>query len=254
MFTGIGGIDAGIEACGLSVRWQCESDPFRRGVLRRHWPGIEIHPDARTLDPEPVDVLAGGSPCQDLAAHGGADGLDGRRSGLWHAFVRAIATSRAQVVFFENVANILRKRDGRDFATVLETLAGMGFDARWGVFRANEAGLPHRRRRLFLLAYTGEGRRILDRSAHDDDGRQPFRDDVDGRDAALPPPPGPGDVAALQAWTAIDGRPLPGVRRDLAGLPDRVDRIAALGDTAPSRLVALAWRTLRDGVCHAPGA
>lgn len=247
LFTGIAGIDAGLEACGLSIAWQCERDDFRRRVLQARYPETPCYDDVRTLPTGlSCDVLAGGSPCQDLAAHGSRQGLDGARSGLWWAFLRTIEGVKPGVVFFENVANILRSRDGSDFSAVLEGLAGLGFDAVWCVLRASDAGLTHQRRRLFLLAHTREGRLALQRSAHHDDGGQPFGNDADRRDAMRPPPPGPGDVRALQAWVAEHDGPLPGVRRDAARIPDRVDRVAALGDTAPPPLVALAWRTLRD--------
>lgn len=252
MFTGIGGIDLGLEACGLSVGWQCEADPFRRNVLRARFPHVPLYPDARTINPPPVDVLAGGSPCQDFAAHGSGLGLAGERSGLWWAFLRAIERCQPLAVFFENVRNILRANGGRDFATVLEGLAGCGFDAEWCVLRASDAGLPHGRARLFLLAYTSEGRRALQRQTHDDHGRFACGNDAHRCDAHRDAPPGPGDVAALQAWLAEHPGAEPGVRRDLARIPDRVDRVAALGDTAPPPLVALAWRTLRDRITGVP--
>jgi DNA (cytosine-5)-methyltransferase 1 len=88
--SGIGGIDRGLEACGLSVAYQCEADPFRRSVLRERYPHVPCYPDLHSLPALPVDVLAGGSPCQDFAAHGSRQGLDGERSGLWWAFLRAI--------------------------------------------------------------------------------------------------------------------------------------------------------------------
>ena len=71
LFSGIGGLDLGVErATGGRVVWHCESDPYCRSVLARHWPGVPCFDDVVGLEPPPVDMLIGGFPCQDISQAG----------------------------------------------------------------------------------------------------------------------------------------------------------------------------------------
>ena len=79
MFTGIGGLDLGLEQAGHRVAFQCEIDEYRRSILQRHWPNVPRHDDVRTLTAEPVEMLAGGFPCQDVSQAGRRRGLAGER-------------------------------------------------------------------------------------------------------------------------------------------------------------------------------
>src|SRR5215831_9611163 len=106
LFSGIGGFDLGLERAGLRTAWFCESDPYCRRVLAKHWPGVPIHPDVRGLrgvDVEPVDILCGGFPCTDLSVAGRGAGLTSERSGLWFEFGRLIRELRPRYVVVENV-------------------------------------------------------------------------------------------------------------------------------------------------------
>ncbi len=152
LFTGIGGMDRGLEAAGHVIRWQVERDEFCRRVLARTWPGVPCHDDVRTVGAqnlERVDCIAGGFPCQDISYAGAGMGLDGARSGLWFEFARIISELRPQIVLVENVAALLT----RGMGDVLGTLASLGFDAEWSDLSACAVGLPHMRRRVFIVAY-----------------------------------------------------------------------------------------------------
>ena len=89
LFTGVGGMDLGLELAGFRTAWQCEIDPWRRAVLAQHWPDIPRYEDVSTLalspaDLPPVDVICGGFPCQDASvANPGGRGIGGARTGLW---------------------------------------------------------------------------------------------------------------------------------------------------------------------------
>lgn len=153
LFSGIGGIDVGLEAAGMEVAWQVEADLFCRTVLKQYWT-CPVYDDVRHIpaDAAPVDVLAGGFPCQDLsqAASGWEPpGLDGARSGLWSEYANLIRRFQPRYVIVENVA-ILRHRG---LHRVLGDLAHLGYDAEWDVFPAAAFGAPHRRARLWLVAY-----------------------------------------------------------------------------------------------------
>src|SRR4051812_29928105 len=112
LFAGIGGFDLGLERAGMRTAWFCERDPFCQHVLAERWPGVPCYPDITTLrgaDVEPVDVLCGGFPCQDLSLAGGGAGLAGARSGLWSEYARLVGELRPRYVLVENVAALVAR-------------------------------------------------------------------------------------------------------------------------------------------------
>ena len=152
LFSGIGGLDLGVEAAtGARTLWQVEADPWCRGILARHWPDAVRYDDVCKVgeELERVDIIAGGFPCQDVSVAGKRAGLTGgERSGLWREYARIVRVVRPRLVFVENVAGLL----SMEFGHVLGDLAALGYDAEWAVFRASDAGAPHRRERVFVLA------------------------------------------------------------------------------------------------------
>ena len=157
LFSGIGGFDLGLERAGFHTSWFCEQDDYCTRVLNRHWPRVPVYPDVTTLtagEVEPVDVLVGGFPCQDISLAGKGAGLEGARSGLWSEYARLIGELRPRYVIVENVTALL----GRGFGRVLGDLAALGFDAEWDCIPASAVGAPHRRDRVWIVAYpSGEG-------------------------------------------------------------------------------------------------
>jgi DNA (cytosine-5)-methyltransferase 1 len=154
LFSGIGGLELGLESAGLGpVAWQVEQDPFCRAVLARHWPEADRSvTDVRAAGAATlprVDLLCGGFPCQDLSFAGKGAGLAGERSGLWFEFARIVRELRPRCAVVENVAALL----SRGLGTVLGDLAAAGYDARWRCIRASDVGAPHRRERLFIVAF-----------------------------------------------------------------------------------------------------
>lgn len=151
LFSGIGGLDLGLERAGMRCIWQCEIDPFARKVLAKHWPGIPCYEDVRPIDGtiERPDLICGGFPCQDVSIAGLGAGLDGARSGLWFQFHRIIRELRPRFAIVENTPGLLI----RGFDRVLGSLADIGFDAEWSCFPACAMGAPHTRERLFIVAY-----------------------------------------------------------------------------------------------------
>ena len=154
LFSGIGGIDLGLERAGMTCKWQVEIDPFCRKVLAKHWPDVRRYEDVRRVgieNLEPVDVIAGGFPCQDVSVAGKKAGIkEGTRSGLWFEFHRIICELRPRYVFVENVTGLLV--DG--MGIVLADLADAGYDAEWQVLSAADVGAPHLRKRVFIMAYS----------------------------------------------------------------------------------------------------
>jgi DNA (cytosine-5)-methyltransferase 1 len=155
LFAGIGGFDLGLERAGMRTVWFCESDDFCRRVLAKHWPGVPCYPDVRELrEVEPVDVLCGGFPCQDISLAGRGAGIGGERSGLWGQYARLVGELRPRYVIVENVSALL----ARGLDVVLADLHTLGYDAEWDCLQASAFGAPHRRDRVWLVAYpNGEG-------------------------------------------------------------------------------------------------
>lgn len=154
LFAGIGGFERGIEAAieGAETIWQVEREPFCQKVLRKHWPNSKIYNDVRDItreNVEPVDMLIGGFPCQDISLAGKGEGLDGQKSGLWWEMHRIISELRPRVVVMENVSAITI-RGGLD---VVGSLASIGYDSEWRIIAARDFGAPHRRDRWFCVAW-----------------------------------------------------------------------------------------------------
>ncbi len=156
LFSGIGGFSLGLEAAGMTTAAFCEVSPKCRHLLQHHWPEAPIYDDVCTLtadrlaaDGIAVDVICGGFPCQDLSFAGKGAGLSGKRSGLWSEFARLIRELRPRVVIVENVSALL----SRGLGVVLGDLAACGYDAEWDCIPASAVGAPHRRDRLWIVAY-----------------------------------------------------------------------------------------------------
>ena len=157
LFSGIGGFDLGLERAGWTVRWQVESNPFRRQVLKRHWPQVELRNDIRTDTNglERPDLICGGFPCQDVSVAGKREGLAGERSSLWYEFARIVADTRPPWVLVENVPGLLSSNEGKDFEIVVSGLAECGYGVAWRVLDSQNFGVPQRRRRVFIVGYLG---------------------------------------------------------------------------------------------------
>jgi DNA (cytosine-5)-methyltransferase 1 len=162
LFAGIGGFELGFERQGFETVWQVEIDPFCRKVLAKHFPSAERFEDVRECGKhnlKPVDVICGGFPCQDISTAGRRDGIGGGRSGLWSEMARIIRELRPKFVLVENVAALLAPttRDGwvepAAISRVLGDLSEIGYDTEWQVISAADVGAPHRRERVWIVAY-----------------------------------------------------------------------------------------------------
>jgi DNA (cytosine-5)-methyltransferase 1 len=177
LFSGYGGLDLAVtKLTGAEVAWHCEWEAAPSQILEAHFPGVPNYRDVSTVDwdsVEPVDILTGGFPCQDLSLAGKRAGLqDGTRSGLWSEFHKAITILKPKMVIIENVRGLLSAKadSGMEYGTeimeqtdrgivlralgaVLGDLADIGYDAKWTGVRASDAGAAHQRFRVFIVAY-----------------------------------------------------------------------------------------------------
>jgi DNA (cytosine-5)-methyltransferase 1 len=167
LFSGVGGFDLGLEAAGMETVFQCEWDKHCQTILHRHWPTVPKWDDVSTLTATHIlsvapviDVVAWGSPCQDLSVAGKRAGLGGERSGLFHQGIRIIKEMREltngkypRMSIWENVAGALSSNQGADFGQILYEMdeAGACF-SEWRLLDAQYFGVPQRRRRVFVIS------------------------------------------------------------------------------------------------------
>ena len=287
LFAGAGGGILGGRLLGWRTVCAVEIDPYaRRVLLARQADGcldrFPIWDDVRTFDGKRwrgnVDVISGGFPCQDISAAGKGAGITGTKSGLWSHMARIIGEVRPRFVFVENSPLLV----SRGLAVVLGDLAALGYDARWGVLGAHHVGAPHKRHRLWIVAYPGRrwrqdhelcsgGDELRLRSselAHADSDwksqserrietqRRRFghcgqeladadKQHVDGwRHGASTTCGQRQDKAKLSGSKSIWWHSEPDVGRVANGMANRVDRLRCLGNGQVPAVVRLAWETL----------
>lgn len=212
LFSGTGALDMAVEAVFPDARpaWFCEWDDAPSKILAHHWPDVPNLRDVTAVDwtqVEPVDILTGGFPCQDVSSAGKKAGVNGgKRSGLWTNMARAIGDLRPELVIVENV----RELAVRGLDRVLGDLTALGYDAEWTSLPACAVGAPFRRVRMFITASpAGTDRSGLRRIAQRHSVAQqtsPIRLEWQQRHAdrlALE------DKRSLDRWARILGRPAP---------------------------------------------
>lgn len=204
LFSGVGGFDLGLERAGMTTVAQVEWDKKCQSVLARHWPDVPRWGDVSEVcgaDLPDCDLVAFGSPCQDLSVAGKRAGMvkGETRSGLFYEAIRIIKELQDDGrgptwVVWENVVGALSSNGGRDFGAVLDALADLGaVDLEWRVLDAQFFGVPQRRRRVFVVAR-------LDPRAAGRDEVLPFparvrRDPAKGREAGTGATAGAGEGA-----------------------------------------------------------
>ena len=149
LFSGVGGLDLGLERAGFECAWQAEKDKYCLKVLEEHFPDAERYDDVRSITretAEPVDLICGGFPCQDVSVAGKRNGLSGARSGLWFEFERIIREFKPKWVLIENVGGLLSSNSGEDFRTIIQTLDELGYGVAWRVLDSQYFGVPQRRK------------------------------------------------------------------------------------------------------------
>lgn len=228
LFSGVAGLDLGLRAAfGARVVCHLEREAYCAAVLLARMEDSSLEPapvwcgDVREFDGREwrgrVDAVAAGWPCQPFSVAGKRGGESDERH-LWPEVLRILGESEAGILFGENVPGHL----SLGFAGVLGDLAALGFDAEWGLYAASEAGAPHKRERLFVLAHrngTDQRRRIAGLVAREEGAESGEGDQLE-RDGDVADPDGSG--------LEREGLHLPEGRPDEA-LPDPRGAGATLG-------------------------
>lgn len=155
LFAGIGGLEVGFERTGrFETRLFYENDDAASAVLAHHFPAVPNRGDVCLPDPLPegLDVLTGGFPCQDLSQAGSTRGIDGSRSGLVRQVFRLLEERRVPWVVLENVPFMLQLCGGAGMRFIVDELERLDYRWAYRIVDSRAFGLPHRRRRVFLIA------------------------------------------------------------------------------------------------------
>ena len=284
LFAGAGGGILADLLLGHQPIFAVEIEDYPRKVLEQRQadgvlPFFPTFGDIREFDGTlwrgTVDVLCGGFPCQDISAAGKGAGITGERSGLWKEYARLIGEMRPRFVFAEN-SPLLRTRG---LGVVLEDLAALGYNARWGVLGARDVGAPHKRDRMWVLAdsngsrsrqdsSTGELRTSRIEQPSEDTGlsNQTERGEVKGwwhtdpadiSDSSLLHAQGCADGSGQVESRGSDKREgeddqdrttEPAVGRVAHGVANRVDRLKAIGNGQVPQCAAMAFSILSEGL------
>ena len=154
LFSGAGLGDLGWMMAGFEIAWQCEVDPYCQKILDLRFPETKKYHDIRDLkNPETVDIVAGGFPCQPFSVAGQQRGDQDDRN-LWPEMLRIIKRVRPAWVVGENVSGIIPLY----LDTVLADLEAEGYACRTFVFPAHALGANHRRERIWIVGYSQQRR------------------------------------------------------------------------------------------------
>ena len=236
LFAGAGGGILGGHLLGWRTVCAVEWEAYPASVLLARQndgllPPFPIWDDVQTFDGKPwqgiVDVISGGFPCQDISVAGGGNGINGARSGMWKEMAKIIGEVRPKFVFVENSPMLT----SRGLGTVLADLSKMGFNAEWGIMGADNTGLPHRRKRIWLLATNTDCK-------HE---KWMFQQKIP-KIRGIPRINAYGMDKSEQGLRSILS---PGLCRAFNGFPAQVDRNTAIGNAQVPRVAAKAFNLLQ---------
>ena len=164
LFSGIGGFHLGLKKAGFEFDWVgfSEVDMYAQEIYQTHFQGSDNLGDIRTIDPmglpKGIDIISFGFPCQDVSIAGKRQGLSASRSGLFFEAIKIIESSLPRYFIFENVKGLFSSNEGKDFETVLQTIADIGYDGEWQCL--NTAWfLPQNRERIYFVGFPRGQRR-----------------------------------------------------------------------------------------------
>lgn len=168
--TGIGGIDLAAEWAGFTTVGQCEIDEYASKVLAKNFKGVPNLHDIRTvdntrlrehgIDPDAITLMSAGFPCQPYSLAGKGRG-DGDERDLWGEVKRCIGEIKPRWFVGENTPGLFARANQKYFKRILADLAEMGYSVSWGIWGACDVGAPHKRERVFIVAYADGKRRNI---------------------------------------------------------------------------------------------
>jgi len=220
LFSGIGGFNRGADVVGIKTIWDCEILPYPRAILKQHFTESRQYIDIKELlNPEYVDIISGGFPCQDISIakvtgggiiNGQAQGIDGEKSGLWSEMYRICRIVRPKYIIIENSPMLTV----RGLERILCDLSKIGYDAEWQCLSGTTFGIQQGRERIYIIAYPHTI------SIQGSQSQQIFREPELQRKLSRVYP----------GWRTRRDLPEPRTYGSTYDLPNLVDRIKAIGN------------------------
>jgi DNA (cytosine-5)-methyltransferase 1 len=258
LFSGIGGFALGAYWAGLQFDYHyfSEIDDYAIKVYQRRFPDAVGLGDIKNIKRENLPkadwIITGGFPCQDISVAGKGAGLAGSRSGLWYECARLIGELRPKFAIMENVGAL----SFRGLDAVLSSLSKIGYDAEWQDIQASDVGAPHRRERLWIVAYPDTSWELQSQGIIENKREWTSNSSEDVADTCSIRQAERGDTRLPdtsedeQGWANNRGRKTlnecrqwwkaePAVGRVADGIPNRVDRLRCLGNSIVPQIAEL---------------
>jgi DNA (cytosine-5)-methyltransferase 1 len=268
LFSGIGGFALATQWAGFQTTVFCEKDKFCQKILRKHWPNVPIVEDIFEFDGTKhtgATLLTGGFPCQPFSVAGKRRGKEDDRW-LWPETFRVIREAKPKWVILENVRGLIALSAGMEFENLLLELEDEGYETRAFIIPACGVDAPHRRERVWIVAYTnsdrletngcrptqlfGRGKRGLGYS-FGSSGQ--FEQESN---KTLADPDGSGREKQRRSFTIFPEQfaserfswweAEPGICRVSDGIPNRVDRLKSLGNAIVPQVAYQILKSIGD--------
>jgi len=259
LFSGIGGFALAARWAGFETIGFCEIDKYAQKVLKKNFPGVPIYEDVTKLNGsqfKDIYLLTGGFPCQDISIAGKGAGIEGERSGLWTELHRIISEVRPKYALIENVPALTFRGGTR----VIGDLTEIGYDCEWQIVGADDVGAPHRRKRIWIVAYSNPGLSKRENKGIFTGGNSTDNGSKDVPYSKSKRVEGCGSGREQESHThgqeglplcegersrAANWLPEPSVGRVVNGLPNRVDRLKGLGNAIVPQVAYEIMRCLK---------
>ena len=160
LFAGIGGIALGFQKAGFDVVWANEFDAKACSTYRKNFKHTLIEADMQQIEPhnlEKIDILTGGFPCQPFSIAGYQKGFEDNRGNLFFDILRFIDSHQPEILFLENVKNLVGHDNGRTFDIILKQLQKRGYHTHYKILNTYEySDIPQNRERIYIVSFKNE--------------------------------------------------------------------------------------------------
>ena len=235
LFSGIGGFALGAYWADMKFKnhYASEIDQYCIELYQKRFPDSIQLGDIKKIDSNKLPavkwIISGGFPCQDISVAGKGAGIEGKRSGLWFTYADIISRLRPRFAIMENVGALTI----RGLDAVLGSLAEIGYNAEWQDIRAEDMGAPHKRERIWIVAYPGcELREQGDTAGMETGQAKRSTSELHNQSSSK---------GQRENYWTIE----PPVGRLVDGLPSRVDRLKGLGNAIIPQIAEMLFRLIK---------